>query len=117
MPPKLVILESPYGGDVARNKLYLQYCIRDCITRGESPYASHQMLTEALRDTIAEEREQGIQAGFAWHQHCAYGVVYEDFGISSGMARGIEHLTSLNKHVEHRTLGGVWAVWAKLYRP
>lgn len=113
---KLVILESPYGGDVARNKLYLQYCIRDCLSRGESPYASHQMLTEALRDAIPEEREQGLKAGFAWHHQAQYSVVYQDFGISDGMHLGIANMVSLLKPIQYRTLGGVWAVWSKLYR-
>jgi hypothetical protein len=63
---KLVILESPYKGQVARNKRYLRACIRDCINRGESPYASHRMLTDALDDNNPLEREVGIRAGLAW---------------------------------------------------
>jgi hypothetical protein len=63
---KLVIIESPYKGNVPRNKLYLRACIRDCIMRGESPYASHRMLTDALDDDDPREREIGIKAGLAW---------------------------------------------------
>lgn len=63
---KLVIIESPYKGDVERNKLYLRACIRDCINRGESPYASHRMLTDALDDTDPVERAIGIKAGLSW---------------------------------------------------
>ena len=63
---KLVIIESPYKGNVPRNKLYLRACIRDCIMRGESPYASHRMLTDALDDDDPRERELGIHAGLAW---------------------------------------------------
>jgi hypothetical protein len=87
---KRVIIESPYAGNVARNKLYLQYCIRDCLRRGESPYASHQMLTEALDDNDPEQRKLGMEAGFAWSEVVAMHVFYLDLGWSPGMkvARG-----------------------------
>lgn len=101
----LVIIESPYAGEVARNKRYLQRCILDCITRGESPYASHQMLTEALDDTNPAERELGIKAGFRWRAVADKTVVYEDYGISSGMRYGILDSTALGKPVEYRRIG------------
>ena len=63
---KLVVIESPYAGDVERNLRYLDACIRDCIGRGESPYASHKILTTALDDNDPEQRKLGIAAGLAW---------------------------------------------------
>lgn len=65
-PVKLVIIESPYKGNVSLNERYLRACIRDCINRGESPYASHRMLTDALDDTDPVERAIGIKAGLSW---------------------------------------------------
>lgn len=86
-----VIIESPYSGDVARNKRYLQAAIRDCLRRGETPYASHQMLTDALDDNIPEQRELGISAGFAMRDllvsQGATVAFYIDHGMSSGMLR------------------------------
>jgi|SRR3990172_8672052 len=87
---RLVILESPYSGDVAANKAYLQECIRDCVQRGESPYASHQMLTDALDDLDPEQRKAGIAAGFAWRGVAAITVFYLDHGWSRGMLLGLE---------------------------
>ena len=52
-------------------ELVARESIRDCIARGESPYASHQMLTEALDDTNPIERNAGIQAGLAWRHAAA----------------------------------------------
>jgi len=104
------ILESPFSGDVSRNKLYLQHCIRDCIARGESPYASHQMLTDALDDTVPREREQGIQAGFEWRSVAEATVVYTDLGISRGMQYGIEHAEQLGHPIEYRSLGDTWSL-------
>lgn len=65
---KLVIIESPYKGDVPRNLRYLRSCIRDCLSHGESPYASHRMLTDALDDGSPAERALGIEAGLAWRR-------------------------------------------------
>lgn len=105
-----VIIESPYAGDVATNLRYLRECIRDCITLGESPYASHGLLPGALDDDDPEEREAGIRAGFAWREVADATVVYTDRGISRGMQYGIEHAESIGHPVEHRSLGGCWSV-------
>lgn len=82
---KLVVIESPYAGDVKRNLLYLDYCIRDCLTKGESPYASHRMLTSALDDNIPEHRNQGIEAGLAWRLRADMRTFYIDLLWSGGM--------------------------------
>ena len=34
---RLVVLESPYAGDVARNVRYARACLRDSLLRGEAP--------------------------------------------------------------------------------
>ena len=104
-----VIIESPYAGDVAEHMRYLQRCIRDCLARGESPYASHQMLTQALDDATPEERELGIQAGFAWRMNADATVAYMDYGISDGMKLGIANAENERRYslhtVEYRTIG------------
>lgn len=43
---RLVIIESPFAGDVVRNLRYLRACMRDCLRRGEAPYASHALYTQ-----------------------------------------------------------------------
>lgn len=90
-----VIIESPHrpiGEHTAADTLrYLDAAIRDCLRRGETPYASHLMLTGALDDTDEAERAQGIEAGFAWRAAADATVVYTDLGISEGMRRGIQH--------------------------
>lgn len=88
---RLVIIESPYRAatvsDAERNKLYLQDCIRDCLRRGESPYASHQMLTDALDDQDDAERRIGIAAGLEWWRAASAAVFYTDLGWSEGMLK------------------------------
>ena len=86
---KRVIIESPYAGDIGRNKKYLALCVADCLKRNESPYASHAFFTQFLDDLMPDERELGIIAGLAWAEAADYIVVYTDLGISSGMHLGI----------------------------
>lgn len=105
---RLVIIESPYSGstevDIERNRIYLQRCIRDSIIRGESPYASHQMLTQALDDNNKEERQIGIKAGYSWWEAVSAIVFYTDLGWSSGMKQAYERACELNMKTEERKL-------------
>jgi hypothetical protein len=106
---RLVVVESPYAGRIEVYRSYLIACLRDCFLRGESPYASHAIGPLALRDDVPDERALGMRAGFAWRVPANATVVYEDFGVSKGMAEGIAHAESIGCPVERRRLGGEWA--------
>ncbi|MEC9048895.1 MAG: hypothetical protein VYA51_12865 [Planctomycetota bacterium] len=97
-----VIIESPYRAEGAAE--YLQECIRDCIQRGETPYASHLMLTGALDDTDEEQRRLGIRLGFAMRPLMARTVVYTDLGYTEGMIEGIKHARGLEHPIEWREI-------------
>jgi hypothetical protein len=107
-----VILESPFAADtelgLAFNRNYLNSAMLDCLKRGEAPFASHRMYTDCLDDKIPEQRELGIQAGFAWRSVAVKTVVYQDLGISRGMEYGIAHAKERGIPIEYRTLAG-WA--------
>lgn len=110
--PKMqrVIVESPYAGNIRLNLLYVRACMRDCLLRGESPYASHALYTQdgVLRDEVPEERQYGITAGFAWREASDKTVVYTDLGTSKGMEYGIAHAKELGHPIEYRELGSGW---------
>jgi hypothetical protein len=101
---QLVIMESPYAGDVEKHTMYARECMKDCLKRGESPYASHLLLTQVLDDTIAQERELGINAGLCWGQKADKIVVYTDLGISKGMLQGINLARDEGRTIEFRKL-------------
>lgn len=88
---RLIILESPYAGDVRRNVAYARACVRDALRRGEAPLASHLLYTqeEILDDNEPAERELGIKAGHAWIEKAEALVLYVDLGISPGMQAGL----------------------------
>lgn len=105
-----VQIESKYAGDIECNLRYLRACMRDCLLRGEAPFASHALYTQpgVLRDEIPAEREHGIQAGFAMRACMHKTVVYEDLGYSKGMEYGIKHAIEIGHPIEYRTLGADW---------
>ncbi len=104
----LVFLESPYTGDTERNIRYARACMRDCLRRNESPFASHLLYTQegVLDDTDPENRELGIAAAMDWAAKANKTVVYTDLGISQGMKYGVERAEQERRPVEYRTLEG-----------
>ena len=102
--------EMAYQNILKRNLEYLRAAMRDCLIRGESPYASHALYTQpgVLDDTMPKEREWGIQAGFAWRSAAERTVVYTDLGISKGMEYGINHAKEKHTPIEFRELGSSW---------
>jgi hypothetical protein len=105
---RLVIVESPYAGDVELNVAYARAALKDCLARGEAPLASHLLYTQpgVLDDNVLEERKKGIEAGLAWAIHAECSVIYEDPGISNGMAFGIQRALSEGRFVEYRKIAG-----------
>ena len=103
-----VIIESPYAGDVERNVRYARAAMKDCLRRGEAPYASHLLYTQegVLDDSISGERQLGIDAGLAWGETVDLVVVYTDLGITKGMKYGIERHEKEGRTVVYRTLSG-----------
>ena len=43
---RLVIVESPYAGDIETNVKYARRCVKDSLMRGEAPIASHLLYTQ-----------------------------------------------------------------------
>lgn len=103
---RLVIVESPYAGDVEGNADYARACMKDCLQRGEAPFASHLLYTQpgVLNDLDPKERDLGIRAGLAWGYEAEATVVYIDRGISRGMQLGIDHANACGRPVEERRL-------------
>lgn len=102
----LVIVESPFAGDVEENIRYARAAVRDSLLRGEAPIASHLLYTQEgiLDDNVPEQRKLGIDAGLAWGKVADYTAVYVDRGISSGMWYGIENALKAGRPIYYRSL-------------
>lgn len=107
---RLVIVESPYAGDVERNVRYGRAALADCLRRGEAPIASHLLLTQpgVLDDSVPADRTLGMLAGHAWYAGADACVVYNDLGLSNGMKLGIVAAQAAGVPIEWRSLGGPW---------
>ncbi len=101
-----VILESPYAGDIEANIEYARRCVRDALSRGEAPIASHLLYTQPgiLRDEDPTERQWGIDAGLAWKAVAEASVVYIDRGVTKGMEYGMAAAKLSGLPVEMRSL-------------
>lgn len=105
---RLVILESPYAGEVEANVAYARAAVRDSLARGEAPIASHLLYTQPgiLDDLVPDERAQGIAAGLAWRTKADAAVFYVDRGWSRGMLEARALYDREGKPYEERTLHG-----------
>lgn len=103
---KRVIIESPYAGDVEYHMQYLRACLRDSLSRGEAPFASHALYTmqDVLDDTSPLERQQGIEAGFAWGEVADLVAVYQDLKISRGMELGMLRAVKAGQPIDFRSI-------------
>lgn len=102
---RMVMIESPYAGDVERNARYARRALADSITRGECPFAGHLLYTQVLDDTVSAEREQGIALHLAWLEFMDCMVLYADYGVSTGMSQALVAARACGMPVEVRTIG------------
>lgn len=84
---KLVILESPYAGDIEANVAYARKMMHWCLLNGMSPIASHLLYTQpgVLDDLVPSERDLGISAGLEWRRVADLSVFCAGRGWSRGM--------------------------------
>ena len=99
-----VVLESPYGNGSILYLKYARLAMRDSLSRGEAPIASHLLYTQEgiLNDEIPKERARGISAGHSWIEVADLLVVYLDYGLSEGMLSGIKMASSCSVPLNFR---------------
>ena len=88
----IVIIESPYAGDVERNLRYVRAAMRDSLLRGEAPYASHALYTQpgVLDDKDPSERRLGMDGAAPYRKRADWTAFYTDLGTSPGIEEGLE---------------------------
>lgn len=103
-PMKRVVVESPYAGDIEANIAYARMCVADCLRRGESPIASHLLLTQpgVLDDANPAQRALGIDAGHAWIGCADVLAVYLDRGMSAGMRQAVVVAARAGVRIDYR---------------
>lgn len=105
-----VVVESPYAAPtdagVERNCVYARAAVMDCLLRGEAPFASHLLYTQAgmLDDRDPVQRALGIEAGLQFVRDADLSAVYMDLGGSSGMLVGVVRACEDGRPVTFRSL-------------
>lgn len=91
---RICVIESPYRStsewQLRLNLAYARALVEHITLRGDSPVASHLLITQALDDRDPVARQRGIEAGLALLRVAdvhAFGI---DLGISDGMRFGME---------------------------
>jgi len=115
-----VYVESPYSGhsheEWERNINYARYAMQDCLKRGESPFLSQLLYTQAPHVGFVEDsdekhkllgREKSVNLAFKWRSKANKTVVYTDFGITNGMKLGIKHAQDHENPIEYRTIPNI----------
>lgn len=91
---KIVVIESPFAGDVGRNLAYLRRAVLHSIGLGETPFASHGFYPLFLDDEKPEERALGISLGYNFYSCCRLVAFYIDYDWSPGMLQARVKLAS-----------------------
>ncbi len=93
---KLVIVESPYAGDIEANVAYAREKMAWCLRNGMAPIASHLLYTQpgVLCDDLPGERALGIAAGLEWRRVADLSVFCAGRGWSRGMLAAFESAKS-----------------------
>lgn len=102
---RLVVIESPYAGDVDRNVAYALRCVRWSLDHGEAPIAGHLLYTRVWDDADPQQRAAGIAAHCAWISRADRLVVYCDYGVSAGMRQGIDTAMEYGTPIVERSIG------------
>lgn len=112
----VVMIESPYSGDIDRNIRYLGIAMCDsAVLKGECPYASHAYMTQHPRkkdffvsdydkkwDTLS--RKEAIERSHMIRKRCDKTVFYTDMGWSRGMKFAKQYCKKNNLPYEERTV-------------
>lgn len=106
-PVKLVVIESPFAGDIEGNLTYARRAMSDSLHRGEAPIASHLLYTQEgiLDDDIPAERTLGIESGLAWAKRSDLTAFYTDRGWSRGMIGARERCEAEGRPWVERRIG------------
>ena len=101
---KLVVICSPYAGNVEAHVAYARKALRHSLELGEAPFASHLLYPQVADDSDPRERDQAMQAGLEWISVATIVVFYIDCGWSPGMLTELKAARLYARKTELRSL-------------
>ena len=112
---ELTVARNAVAMAEAKHRRYLRALALFCLSRGESPYASHAILPQWLDDNDPVQRQLGIDAGLVWAPAAELVVFGIDCGISGGMRYAYASHVRAGRPVEFVELGANWDTWQASY--
>jgi hypothetical protein len=107
---ELAIVESPYFNEddllLKRNIAYARLCVAFLEQQGYAAFASHLFYTQPsiLNDDDPEDRQKGIDSGFAIARHASVSFVFTDLGVSGGMRAGILDAQKAGRRIQYQSI-------------
>ncbi len=110
---KVVLIETPYSGDIEGNIAFCRKCMLDSWKKKEIPIATHLLWTNFHGDFVADDDKDNTVMGREWALQCGdmlrhkktdLVVFYIDKGWSSGMKHAMEQCLRRNIPREIRYL-------------
>lgn len=115
---QVVLLESPFSGNIQRNVAYTQRAMADSRQRNEAPIITHLLWTQhhEKADHFVSDydpkytlpnlgRESALEQLKAIRRRVHKVVFLVDYGYSNGMKHGLEHCKKEGIPYEERKLG------------
>jgi len=81
----IIMVESPFAGDVERNIIYARRAMRYVIDRGHVPIVPHLMYPQVMDDTDPEERARALHMCDILRLRAHETWFFVDYGMSKGM--------------------------------
>jgi hypothetical protein len=116
--PVVVLLESPYSGNIPLHVAYAQRAMADARSRGEIVLMPHLLWTQHHKaphyfvsdfkpeyDISGAGREESLEQIKVLRRFCHKVVFYMDYGMSSGMKHGLDDCIENGIPYENRVIG------------
>ena len=88
----IVLIESPYSGDIQRNSEYARRAMLHVIEQGHTPIVPHLLYPQVLDDSDPMQREMALEMCRELRDSADEAWFFVDYGISPGMERANEEL-------------------------
>lgn len=98
---KVISIISRLSGDIENNILKTEDFCRFVVSYGYVPYAPHLLFTRFMDDTVPEERAAAIKMGEEMLKRVDEIWVFDENGISQGMAGEIQYAKKLGLPINY----------------
>lgn len=101
----IVLIESPYAGDIQRNSEYARRAMLYVIEQGRTPIVPHLLYPQVLDDSDPMQRERALEMCAELRESVNQVWFFTDYGWSDGMLRAEHEMEFFSTHRKHVVIG------------